>query len=450
MAVEHDQSPDLKIWQSRWDSLNVLMGKLASHYNYSSFSRHAELDRIMACLQAFAQAHFTLCYTGLTSCQSAGIQHPLEVPQPETKQSPKLFPEGVLGAILDQVGYDMEVFQRIADQRGHDTLRQVLDQADKIAWKYLEPIKDKLETDAWIRDGPATVMTYFQKSPSIRVIPYAPVALIGMPFTCVPATGSTIVEEECLTIPHEVGHYVFWRGQVTSSNGEAQKDLITHALAERLSLDGYPMWIFKWAEEIFADVYGCLLAGRDITQSCEEIQCARIGKQFIEDDGEHPIPALRPYVYYQTLGKMHKLDPAQEENWKVKLKERGIPSEDAQQRKFEVRLSDDETNDETKTYLFDVKQKMSGVVDIVYGLIQSNSLAQSAEEDVSVPSLNLKQGAEKTLWHTWLDKHFPGLSIPDDPARMTAGEAKRIDYDTWKSVLKARQWTTKWPNGRWK
>ena len=71
-------------------------------------------------------------------------------------------------------------------------------------------------------DGPHVVrierlsvaLTYLQKSYETRVIPYAEVCLIGIPFTSVRLT------EDLLAIPHEVGHYVFWNSHLKDQNGQ--------------------------------------------------------------------------------------------------------------------------------------------------------------------------------------------------------------------------------------
>jgi hypothetical protein len=130
------------------------------------------------------------------------------------------------------------------------------------------------------------LITYFQKNVSIRVIPYASVALIGIPYTTINAS------KDFLAIPHEVGHYLYWKGIV---NG--------HTIQQELSISvpKNPAWCFDWLEETFADVYGCLIAGPTIALSFQDLQLRRTPKEFIKNDEEHPVPILRPNIYNKVL-----------------------------------------------------------------------------------------------------------------------------------------------------
>ncbi|NJN55367.1 MAG: hypothetical protein HC804_11780 [Anaerolineae bacterium] len=55
----------------------------------------------------------------------------------------------------------------------------------------------------------------------------------------------------------------------------------------------------NWLEEIFADVYGCLVAGPVMAYDFQELSLDN--KDFNEDDGEHPLAAIRPFIYTQVL-----------------------------------------------------------------------------------------------------------------------------------------------------
>jgi hypothetical protein len=56
----------------------------------------------------------------------------------------------------------------------------------------------------------ATAITYTWTTNTSRVIPYADVALIGLPISVL---GN---QEDVLAIPHEVGHFLFWNGKKTT------------------------------------------------------------------------------------------------------------------------------------------------------------------------------------------------------------------------------------------
>ena len=163
--------------------------------------------------------------------------------------------------------------------------RETLDKADILAYTALKPaIKANLLPDM-------TVVTYFQKSVSVHIMPYAPVALIGIPFSA--------IDNPCdlLAIPHEVGHYVYRHGifQDQAHKGSRFEAVLRNQLA------GRPQWLLNWVEEIFADVYGCLVAGPVIALSFQDLQAEYALPDFISEDGEHPTPALRPNVYHHAL-----------------------------------------------------------------------------------------------------------------------------------------------------
>lgn len=154
-----------------------------------------------------------------------------------------------------------------------------------------------------------TAITYFQKTPDIRVIPYAPVALIGVPFTC------TQCLRDLLAIPHEVGHYVFWRGEIGGKH-------IYEILYEQVPRQHE--WCRRWREEVFADVYGCLLAGPTMALDFQDLMLVKSRKRFVSGDGTHPVPALRPYIYSQVLESMELgswVEPL-DKRWQACLSER--------------------------------------------------------------------------------------------------------------------------------
>jgi len=130
------------------------------------------------------------------------------------------------------------------------------------------------------------VFTYFRKFPAIRLIPYANVALIGIPFTAV------YRPQDLLATPHEIGHQVFWRW----------RELRVIAEEMRRSL---PVYAYHWAEEIFADTFGVLTAGPAAALFAQLLESSFDSTHFLQDDGAHPVSVLRPFVHLKALN-----DPA--------------------------------------------------------------------------------------------------------------------------------------------
>lgn len=201
----------------------------------------------------------------------------------------------ILQTILDQIICDLEVIQRARDQRQALSTSDLLSLTDKVAMRALQPAEELLSAQ---KTAPTTVLTYVQKSPGIRVIPYAKVALIGVPLTCMS------VSRDFMAIPHEVGHYLYWHGRSQEHSKGYPKKRIWEQLMDLFKDRPELGRCSAWREEIFADVYGCLVAGPVAALSCQDQQLEYSGIAFMEDDGEHPTPALRPYTYLWALEKM--------------------------------------------------------------------------------------------------------------------------------------------------
>ena len=109
--------------------------------------------------------------------------------------------EYVLEATARQVGFDIDVMLRSMGQRepGISTaaMRETLDLADKLAADALAgAVRSRLIEET-------AVLTYFQKTPTIRLLPYVPLALIGIDLTAIHDRA------QLLAIAHEVGHHVY-------------------------------------------------------------------------------------------------------------------------------------------------------------------------------------------------------------------------------------------------
>lgn len=194
-------------------------------------------------------------------------------------------PDYGLALALRQVGFDLEVIQQAACQRlsaapGSDE-QVTLDTADKLARRTLARA---LPAGPYAAELP-TAITYFQKSPYIAVVPYAPIALIGIPYSAVS------VKRDLLAIPHEVGHYVFWNMRAGRRFAQALPAWV----------DDHPLG--RWVEEIFADVFAGLVAGPVGALSLQELLVWHGREAFLAADGDddHPLPILRPYLYTQAF-----------------------------------------------------------------------------------------------------------------------------------------------------
>ena len=299
MTEETTSTIDFSIWESRWESLNSSIesykAQLESHSLNIEGSSICALVSMLKNLQTFANAQLNFFFDGF------GGQN--EYKLDESAESP---PSYVLGVTLKQIAYDLEIIQRAAEQRiwaSESTDKKIshtLNRADHIAKEAIEAVygTNSIEGD------PPTMITYFEKSHSVRFYPHSPIALLSIPFTCIvdPSTDNIHNQHttpDYVTLLHELGHYIFWHGKV---NGEhIHKTLNTSLLTWKKNEDS---WCYKWVEEIFADFIGCWLGGHVIALSAQELALVATNEEFIEDDEQHPVPAIRPQVYIETLQKI--------------------------------------------------------------------------------------------------------------------------------------------------
>ncbi|KAA3658863.1 MAG: hypothetical protein DWQ04_23835 [Chloroflexi bacterium] len=245
------------IWLKRWQALEKAMN--------SSEIQDTTLKSMLACLKAFGEDQIRFFYDGFNNGRLLpSMNHPAE---------------NVLSSTLAQVSYDLSAIRQAADQRRSPKLKTTLDKADQLAQSALNLAIEKGLLE------PGAVVTYFDKSPYIRVIPYAPVALVGIPYTAIES------QRDLLAIPHEVGHYVYRHTSGLAAN-----------LLTQIPFD--PPWFYRWLEEIFSDIYGCLVAGPVIGVDFQDLLLDNAVADFTVDDGEHPVDAIRPFVYIRVLEKL--------------------------------------------------------------------------------------------------------------------------------------------------
>ncbi|MBK7897015.1 MAG: hypothetical protein IPJ90_19450 [Anaerolineaceae bacterium] len=278
------------IWQNRMDALTAQLDATASQLANSPSPSNDALLALTQSLQTFGPDQFHFFMKGFTTNQLLPAM--------------KLPAEHVLRATLDQIAFDLTLIRRIYQQRQETGGQATLTQADKLAQAGL---------DVAVQAGllPQTaVLTYFNKSANIRIIPYAPLALVGLPYT------ATHADLDFLAIPHEVGHYVYHHAPGLAAHLHAHIPL-------------YPEWANHWLEEIFADVYGTLVAGPVAGLSLQSLLRDNAQAQFVADDGEHPVDAVRPYIHSTVLRQLNnsKAADALDAAWEAELARRHWPTQ---------------------------------------------------------------------------------------------------------------------------
>ncbi len=220
---------------------------------------------------------------------------------------------------------------------------QTLIYADIMAKSALEAADVLIEGGAnnWQTNATLEVVSYFSEGMQVRILPYYPqVILIGVPFSSgfseweeeswknresifdaetekKPAgkkpqsTASKLAQIpwEYLSIPHEIGHYLFWNGDEFDADGRRIGSLdakLRNTLNDSLGI-GKADWRYHWLEELFSDVFGCLLMGPMAGLHLQVILSDAPEADWFLDNGHHPIPAVRPYINSLILQRLqHK------------------------------------------------------------------------------------------------------------------------------------------------
>ena len=247
-----------------------------------AMTRHHTTLIALHCLAAYARKQFDFLHRGLGpgGTFEADDRYPLEF---------------LLEATARQMSFDIDVLLRgLAHREGASSspaMRSTLELADRLAVEALLPAARHALV------GATVLLTYFQKSPTIRLIPYAPLGVIGIDFS---ATGDHM---RLLAIAHEVGHHVYRQLTV---NYAAHLDEQIEALASPApeATKSWPLWLLAWQEEIFADIYAAIVAGPAAAVGLQQLILTGRRSSLVEDDGDHPLDALRPHIMHTTLRVM--------------------------------------------------------------------------------------------------------------------------------------------------
>jgi len=260
-------------------------GELGSRAASARSARRRSALLGLYCLAGFAAKQFRLFDQGFANGSLA-----------RDDQFPPAF---VLETTARQVAFDIDLFLRTISQRDTENstaaMRDTLALADRLAASALAPaVRQQLIEET-------TVITYYQKTPTVRLLPYAPLALIGIDLASINDTA------RLLAIVHEAGHHVYRQMTVNYLAG------VDEQVAERMAAPSGatpvpPAWLLSWVEEIFADVYSVLIAGPVAGLSVQAMLMAESPSLLLQDDADHPLPALRPVIAVLVLQKLAALD----------------------------------------------------------------------------------------------------------------------------------------------
>jgi hypothetical protein len=221
----------------------------------------------------------------------------------------------LLNRALDVALQEWDTIRHALEQRENPRYQNTLTELDALAVECLSPLfgVDK------IRNG---IHTYIHKIFDIKRFAFSRTPLIGAPYEALHAP------ESWLAIPHETGHYIFWNGTSTfEAFNKFYIDLqnkllgaIENALRKRITAgyfrrrgETFHIWL-NWLNEIFADIFGTLVAGPAFAWSIQSRIRARITVRDLyhsHEEPSHPDPFLRPFFHIQTLRQMAEVSQSE-------------------------------------------------------------------------------------------------------------------------------------------
>ena len=454
------------LWFQRWESLDntisILEDRYESFVNEDSSRRENTLFTLLVQLRKFAAGQFRFFHDGFYTKQIVDL-----APIPDTRDF--ALPEYITGHTIEahilhntlhQIAEDTIVIQRASEQRliaqlgldaeisGRENILLTLIDVDKLALTALRMVDTYLKNpqQSALNHPRQTALTYFRRSANVRVIPYAPVAMIGIPITAVGMNRGIGVTEDLLAIPHEVAHHLYWNGWAASG-----RRIYTEVAA---CVTDNP--VIHWTEEIFADVIGCLIGGPAVARSFVELQLTSIAAEFHRIEDPHPTPALRPLIYAYTLERMGATTSAAavQDVWQARLETRKtfvnrrslfaayqivddlLKIIDPNNMPAWLRWSEDGAYE---TLYANFESRIPGLVDSV------------RDEDLDPDDLNVQTDWRERMAEIAgkpelnnLPENWTSLTDVDDVPETSAIP---IDATTWLRVYDAGGWITAGPNG---
>lgn len=223
-------------------------------------------------------------------------------------------PLHLIQACYRQLGNDIEILQRASIQRQPSVetagkpvagvLAKELVMTDKLAMKTLAPFAHLL--------AHPTIFTFFSQETHIRQLPFSDqVILVGLSHGRISITYNEQMRAgaaengqkplpafELLAIPHEIGHYLYDHAQIdlSAANNPRPKG---HFVDLRAQFRDNPY--HHWCEELFADLFGCVIAGPLAVLGMQALLAASDQAAMWQDDGEHPTAVVRPYILAEML-----------------------------------------------------------------------------------------------------------------------------------------------------
>ncbi len=300
--MSSNQSIDLTKWNNRWGALKeavdmltgevaqtqaqllILKDTMSSALVQIEYHQITHLLYLLQRMRSFGDSVFAVFRKGFDD--EMHLQETFNYPAPY-----------IVSTFLKQLTIDFHVAQqafsqrRRLDYRYHSYRSEILVHADLLAALSVQPAHKA----GLFPDGAPMVITHFQQRLEVRLLPYINALIIGIPHST-PNLDEALMPTEYLAIPHEVGHYLYWHGEI---KGEKLYKILGQKLTQDKGMRGN--YRRRWLEEIFADTYGALVAGPVSVLAFQDLAWDDLPKFFNRDAQKHPVAAIRPLIQTKAL-----------------------------------------------------------------------------------------------------------------------------------------------------
>lgn len=226
-----------------------------------------------------------------------------------------LAPLDLIRQSIQEVVNDYTILQQAAIQRqwtpGPDTSKGsfMSEQAlnlliiDKLAQTSIAPFKKLLPNED------LAIISHLSEKTYLRHLPYSDqVLLLGISYDSISQEGGQLADPflanqaihnfELMAIPHEIGHYLYGHGRL--KDGRSLRDV-----AKQFEGNQY----YRWSEELFSDLYGCIVAGPLTVLSMRAMLVSINRERAWKDDELHPSPVLRIFLLNEMLRILNDIRP---------------------------------------------------------------------------------------------------------------------------------------------
>lgn len=221
----------------------------------------------------------------------------------------------------EQIATDLAIIQMAINQRTDRIVQESLIVADTIAALALGPATQA----GYLRHGSANIITYLNRQVEVRVSPYHNTSFVGVPYeasaniemdiggdetlfvgSLVGAAENALpFSNDYLAIPHEAAHLLFRQGGLPTTRENLQAHLMAQIDQPASKLDATQRLLgLVWLEELFADTYGCLIAGPISLWSFQTILTDKVALPQLNNLEQHPFPIIRPLIQSSILRRI--------------------------------------------------------------------------------------------------------------------------------------------------